>query len=347
MVESREDERFRKSTMTFGEHLGELRRCLVKSLLGLALGFVLGMTVGKHIVMFIQQPLTHALTKYYQNESIERVEAGLKSLEQAGQALPLTAEEARRRVEEEHLLADEVFVDPAQLLLELKALYPERFKDLQALPTAEASAAGDKPKMIRLFTWHRSEDDIRMKSRSLGALEGFGIWVKTSLLFGIIVASPWIIYQIWQFVAAGLYPHERQYVHAYLPFSIALFLLGAALAFFVVFGPGPGFSAELQPQHEHPARAAHQRVAQLRVDSAGRLRAGLQLPLAMLFMERIGLFTVKSYLAQWRVAVLVIFVIAGILMPPDPYSMLLNAGALSLLYFGGILLCKYLPRRPI
>ena len=71
-----------------------------------------------------------------------------------------------------------------------------------------------------------------------------------------------------------------------------------------------------------------------------------QLPLAMLFMERIGLFTVKSYLAQWRIAVLVIFVIAGILMPPDPYSMILNAVAMSFLYFGGILLCKYMPRKP-
>jgi sec-independent protein translocase protein TatC len=72
---------------------------------------------------------------------------------------------------------------------------------------------------------------------------------------------------------------------------------------------------------------------------------GFQLPLVMLFMERIGVFTVKNYLAQWRVAVLVIVVIAGVLMPPDPYSMLLNAGALTVLYFGGVLLCKFMPRR--
>ena len=54
---------------------------------------------------------------------------------------------------------------------------------------------------------------------------------------------------------------------------------------------------------------------------------GFQLPLVMLFLERIGVFTVQSYLKQWRIAVLVIFVLAAIVTPPDPYSMLLMACA--------------------
>ena len=56
---------------------------------------------------------------------------------------------------------------------------------------------------------------------------------------------------------------------------------------------------------------------------------GFQLPLVMLFLERIGLFTVRGYLKQWRIAVLVIFVVAAILAPPDAYSMLLLAGSLN------------------
>ena len=72
---------------------------------------------------------------------------------------------------------------------------------------------------------------------------------------------------------------------------------------------------------------------------------GFQLPLVMLFLERIGVFTVRNYLGQWRIAVLVIFVIAAILTPPDPYSMMLMATPLTALYFGGILLCKLLPQK--
>jgi sec-independent protein translocase protein TatC len=71
-----------------------------------------------------------------------------------------------------------------------------------------------------------------------------------------------------------------------------------------------------------------------------------QLPLVMLFVERIGLVTVKTYLSSWRVAILAIFVMAMILTPsPDPVSMLLMAGPLTALYFGGILLCQFMPKR--
>ena len=71
---------------------------------------------------------------------------------------------------------------------------------------------------------------------------------------------------------------------------------------------------------------------------------GFQLPLVMLFLERIGVFTVKNYLSQWRIAVLVIFAVAAVLTPPDPTSMLLLAFSLTFLYFGGIVFCKLLPR---
>jgi sec-independent protein translocase protein TatC len=69
-----------------------------------------------------------------------------------------------------------------------------------------------------------------------------------------------------------------------------------------------------------------------------------QLPLVMLFLERIGVCTVAMYLSYWRVAILVIFVLAAVFTPPDPFSMSLLAFPLSFLYFGGILLCKVMPK---
>ncbi len=61
----------------------------------------------------------------------------------------------------------------------------------------------------------------------------FMIYMEMSLLAGLILASPWIIYQIWKFVAAGLYPHERRYVRRYGMLSLALFLAGAAFVYFI------------------------------------------------------------------------------------------------------------------
>jgi sec-independent protein translocase protein TatC len=70
-----------------------------------------------------------------------------------------------------------------------------------------------------------------------------------------------------------------------------------------------------------------------------------QLPLVMLFMERIGIFDVRAYLEKWRIAVLIIFVLGMMLTPADPYSMMLMAIPLTVLYFGGIALCRYMPKR--
>ena len=69
-----------------------------------------------------------------------------------------------------------------------------------------------------------------------------------------------------------------------------------------------------------------------------------QMPLVMLFLNRIGILSVKAYLDKWRIAILVIFVISMLLTPADPISMLLMATPLTALYFLGIALCKWLPR---
>jgi sec-independent protein translocase protein TatC len=68
---------------------------------------------------------------------------------------------------------------------------------------------------------------------------------------------------------------------------------------------------------------------------------GFQLPLVMLFLERIGVFDAATYAAQWRIAVIVIFVVSAILTPADPYSLLFLAIPLCLLYFGGLAICRW------
>jgi sec-independent protein translocase protein TatC len=155
-----------------------------------------------------------------------------------------------------------------------------------------------------------------------------------------------VFYQIWSFVAAGLYRHEKRYVHMFLPFSILLFLTGASMAFFLVFEPVLRFLFSFN--------------SMLGIDPDPRISEWLgfvlllplgfgvsfQLPLVMLFLERIGIFDVHMYLSSWRIAILAIFVLAMLLTPSgDPYSMLLMALPLTVLYFGGIMLCRFLPRQ--
>jgi sec-independent protein translocase protein TatC len=181
--------------------------------------------------------------------------------------------------------------------------------------------------------------------QSLNAQEMFMIYLKASLLVGVVLSSPWVFYQIWLFVSAGLYPHERRYVHVFLPVSLVLFLTGAAVAFFLAFERILSFLLSFnQLTGVDPDLRINEWISFVLLLPLG-FGISFQLPLVMLFMERIGMVTVKAYLASWRMAVLVIFVLAMLLNPsPDPYSMLLMACPLTLLYFGGVLLCKFFPR---
>lgn len=341
-----EDDLFRNSTMTFGEHLEELRACLFRAIFGLGIGFLIGLLIGNHVVSFIQRPLTKALTKYYQTESKNRVNAELEKLKSSARPAPWTEDEIRQLVEDEGLLVEEVFVSPADIQQAMQALAGGKNPVIEHNPQASPSSPKKQDgQLMRLFLWRRGEDDPRVRIKSLNAQEAFSVYIKASLLVGALLASPWIFYQIWHFVAAGLYPHERRYVHTYLPMSLGLFLFGAALAFFVVFEPVLNFLFSFNRRLGiDPDPRINEWLSFVLILPLG-FGIGFQLPLVMLFLERIGIFTIRSYLSQWRISVLVIFVAAAVLSPPDPYSMLLLALPLSFLYFGGILLCKFLPRK--
>jgi len=64
--------------------------------------------------------------------------------------------------------------------------------------------------------------------------EGFLVWLRVNLISAIAISSPWIVYQLWLFVAAGLYPHERKYVTRYAPMSISLLIAGMLFVYFLV-----------------------------------------------------------------------------------------------------------------
>ena len=181
------------------------------------------------------------------------------------------------------------------------------------------------------------------KSQALGATEGFMIWLKAVLVTGLVIASPWVFYQIWSFVAAGLYIHERKYVYIFLPVSMLLFFAGVSLAFFFVFEPVLdflfGFNARMgiAPQPRINDWLSFVLFLPLGFGVA------FQLPLIMLFMNRINLFSVQDYLSKWRVSVMIIFGLSMLLTPSDPISMIMLAVPLTGLYFLGVALCHWFP----
>ncbi len=173
--------------------------------------------------------------------------------------------------------------------------------------------------------------------------EAFMIYMKVSFIVGLVIASPWVFFQLWLFVAAGLYPHERKYVYRYLPMSVVLFLGGALFCFFAVI---PfvldflfGFNAwlNLRPEMRINSWISFALVMSL------MFGLSFQLPLIMLFLEKISIFAASDYRDKRRLAILVIAILSMVLTPSDPVSMMLMMVPLCVLYELGILLCRSSP----
>lgn len=360
MAYQREEDLFKDSTMTFGEHLEELRSCLVKALLGLLVGVAFGLALGGRMVEVIQGPLQASLETYYENQSVRDYKAFAAEQEESGLPLPYSVEDVTRLIEQEGFIYQKYLVHPQALRRQLGIDPPlaagadqEDSATQSDAPAPDGDAKDtktDQPQtqlgaLQPMFVWQKVNDDARISISALGPTEAFMIWLKACLVVGAILASPWIFYQLWSFVAAGLYPNEKKYVTVFLPFSVILFLTGALFCFFVVF---PFILNFLFQFNADLGIAPTPRISEW-VSFAIILPLGFgisfQLPLVMLFLERIGIFDVPAYLAKWRIAVLVIFVLSMFLTPADPLSMIAMAVPLTALYFGGIALCHYMPKQ--
>jgi len=197
-----------------------------------------------------------------------------------------------------------------------------------------------KTDLVSLELWEPAD----FQPQSLTVTEPFMIWMKAGLITGLILALPVVMYFLWCFVAEGLYPHEKKYVHIFLPISILLFIAGVSLAFFFVFEPVLGFLFSFNRQMGiAPQMRINDWLSFVMFLPLG-FGVAFQLPLVMLFMNRINLFSVEDYLDKWRIAVMCIFVLSMILTPADPISMLLLAIPLTLLYFLGVGMCQWMPK---
>ena len=196
-----------------------------------------------------------------------------------------------------------------------------------------------KRNLVKMVFWRK----LDFQPQSLATTDGFLIWLKAGLITGLLIALPAIIWFLWTFVAAGLYPHEQKYVYVFLPISLLLFFAGLCLAFFFVFAPVLDFLFSFnRSMGIAPEMRINDWLSFVMFLPLG-FGIAFQLPLVMLFVNRIGIISVEAYFQKWRIAVMAISVLSMLLTPADPISMVLMAGPLTFLYFLGIGMCKWMP----
>ena len=155
--------------------------------------------------------------------------------------------------------------------------------------------------------------------------------VKLSLFAGLFLSSPVIIYQIWRFVSSALKPDERRYITLFGPLSLLLFFLGAAFGYFVIVPIGIKFLLGFATEAISPMISMNSYISFVCLIT---ISFGLifELPLMNLFLVKIGLITPQFLSNRRRHAVVLVFIVAAILTPPDVITQCLMALPLLVLY---------------
>ncbi len=165
----------------------------------------------------------------------------------------------------------------------------------------------------------------------IGIPEAFLTYLKICLFGGLIFALPVILYQIWKFVAPGLYVKERRYALPFVLFSTIFFLGGASFCYYVVFPFVFRFFMSFSGEtlRAMPAIKQYLSFATRLIIAFGLV---FEMPVFFFFMGRIGLIGYQGLARQRRLAFVLVFLAAALLTPPDVVSQLLLAGPLLLLF---------------
>jgi sec-independent protein translocase protein TatC len=318
------DDFFAATRMSLGDHIEELRRRLWRAILGFGVGLVVGFCLSPYLLEWMAAPLDAELLRLHERRTAavaERLARG-----------ELSEDDRPREVTAE--------VSPAEVagLLGLPAPGPGGPEwvalTLRVRPVAWSVALDPGQRALR-----------PPQPTSLTPTEPFTVYFKVSAYAGLVLASPWVFYQLWAFVAAGLYPQERRLVRVYLPVSLGLFLAGVALCELVVLPWGVRY---LLSYNEWLNMAAAVRFSEwLYFATLMPLVFGFafQTPLVMLFLDRVGIAGADTYRRHRRMALFLLALVAALLaVAPDWYSMVALMLPLWGLYELGILLCRLSPR---
>lgn len=170
--------------------------------------------------------------------------------------------------------------------------------------------------------------------------EPFMVDMHLAFVLGFFLASPWVFYQIWAFIAPGLYESERKYVVPVALFSALFFIAGGAFCYFVVIPFTFSFFINYGAGSAKPLiTLANMYRFSLRLILAFGIM--FELPLFSFFLTKLRVVTAERLRAWRKYAILANFIIAALITPPDVLSQLLMAGPLLLLYELSILVAKY------
>lgn len=174
--------------------------------------------------------------------------------------------------------------------------------------------------------------------------DAFVVRLMLLICGGVVLALPVVIYQLWQFVAAGLKENEKKYIRFFAPASFVLFVVGCVFGYWVIIPVGMKFLLSFATESIIPMITLPNYISFI-VTLVLAFGLCFQLPLVLMFLAKIGIVT-PAFLAQKRKHAIVLILIASAILTPSPdaISQILMAGPLLVLYELGVVASKFIRR---
>jgi len=320
-----EDDVFASSRMTVGEHIEDLRVHLWRAVKGFGVALVIGFLVGSYVLEFLNSQVQEQLVAFQQRQIAKAWEKIKNDPELQKLNEPKTVDYQ---------------VNLRALALKLDVAVPE--EEWATLPIRV------RPLEMAL---RLDEDLLAIKGRQLIVMsptEGIVVFMKVCLATAFVLASPWIFFQLWSFVAAGLYRHEKRLVHLFSPFSVILFLAGVALCQFIVMPAAVEYLLQINEWLGFQPELRLTEWLGFAVFLPLVFGISFQTPLVMLVLQRIGIIPLDAFRRKRKLAWFLLAIFAAVVTPtPDPINMAFLALPMGLLYELGIGLCRFLPGCPL
>ena len=203
--------------------------------------------------------------------------------------------------------------------------------------------------LFRAVLWPTSQDfvlyrwlglDFSMQLINIEVSAQFFVHLKVSLLCGAIIAFPYVIYEIWKFIAPALYEHERKAVRKAFGLSSGLFYLGVAVGYFIVLPICLLFFVNYTVSNAVTNSISLSSYISMFVSMVFLIGLLFEFPTVILVLSSLGIVDRKTLRGWRKYAVVVILLLAALITPSDPFSMFVLAVPLYGLFEFSILLCK-------
>ena len=291
---------------SFLEHLEDLRWVLIKSAVTLALAMLICLIGGNYVVRIIKWPLSRARLHFPGNEQI------------------VTVRFLTNNLGVYHLNAEE-----QQAL----ALGTNRFAALRIEPAVLGTN--------RVLTWREDPDptvaetaqQVHVELINLSPAGGFVVAFQVAIYGGLVLAAPFILFYVAQFVFPALKLREKKYVYRGLAWGGGLFFLGVAFCYFILM---PVALSASQLYSQWLGFGAFQWKAEDYISFVCKFMLGMglgfQLPVILLTLVKIGVLSYGVLRKMWRYMIVITLVLGALLTTPEVITQVLMAGPLYLLY---------------